>query len=59
MKDTIYDVHWEIDQVTQAIEYFETAIKDSFSIEESDRFTKTIHKLQNKLRKLEQRRDRE
>tara|TARA_R100000008_G_C3583235_1_gene170133 strand:- start:2696 stop:2869 length:174 start_codon:yes stop_codon:yes gene_type:complete len=53
------DVEWEIEQVWMAIEYFEKAIQNAWSVSEIYQYEQSIHALRASLRKLEDERDRD
>ena len=53
------DVEWEIEQVWMAIEYFEKAIQNAWSISEVYQYEQSIYALRASLRELEDERDRD
>ena len=52
------NIDWEIEQLWMAIEYFELAISNAWSVQEVYHYESNIHSLRARLRTLEDERDR-
>jgi rubrerythrin len=52
MSETINDIEWEIEQINTAINYYESASRNSKNREEKRKYEKQIRVLRNKVKEL-------
>ncbi len=53
----VSDIDWEIKQLSVAIDYYERAINDAFARVDTERYKDTIDSLNQRIKKLEAKRD--
>lgn len=52
MQEQMSDANWEIQQLIEAVKYYEKAKQDVFSSKEAEKFEVTIKKLNRKIKNL-------
>lgn len=57
MTKTSFDIDWEIQQLSLAIDYYEQAIESSFSASKAMEYESIVMELNNKIKELERKRD--